>query len=149
MFSKINHLPIDCLPLTAAPGLRITHRNLSCIKTLNRVYYRIDRWKNWMDALTYCRNHCTDLISIRNQQEYNATFPLFVGNTSTWIGLYSDKKSSAGWSWANGDKFRYSQWRDKMVPKSGRLNCVVVKSMQSRSPNNPHLSYDSFNNCLK
>uniref|UniRef100_A0A4W3IPE4 C-type lectin domain-containing protein n=1 Tax=Callorhinchus milii TaxID=7868 RepID=A0A4W3IPE4_CALMI len=93
------------------------------IETPNRIYYRIDRWKNWTDALFYCRKHYTDLTSVQNQQEHEMIFPLFDSNTSTWIGLYNDKQSSDGWRWTNGDKLNYSQWRNKMSHnKSSWLN---------------------------
>uniref|UniRef100_A0A4W3HQT7 C-type lectin domain-containing protein n=1 Tax=Callorhinchus milii TaxID=7868 RepID=A0A4W3HQT7_CALMI len=99
------------------------------IETPIRVYYRIDRWKNWTEALIYCRNHCTDLISIQNQQEYDTTLPLFVGDTPMWIGLYSDKQYSAGWNWTNGDKFSYSHWKNKYsTDMHGWLNCVAVEA---------------------
>eukprot|EP00062_Callorhinchus_milii_P025513 gi/632986576/ref/XP_007910316.1/ PREDICTED: C-type mannose receptor 2-like [Callorhinchus milii] len=99
------------------------------IETPNRIYYRIDRWKNWTDALFYCRKHYTDLTSVQNQQEHEMIFPLFDSNTSTWIGLYNDKQSSDGWRWTNGDKLNYSQWRNKMSHnKSSWLNCVVAKA---------------------
>ncbi|XP_046723714.1 secretory phospholipase A2 receptor-like [Silurus meridionalis] len=57
----------------------------------------------WTEAQSYCREHYTDLPSVRNQTDNHRIFNL-TGGSAAWIGLYrtrlwSDKKESAYENW--------------------------------------------------
>ncbi|XP_038162418.1 putative C-type lectin domain family 20 member A [Cyprinodon tularosa] len=52
----------------------------------------------WKEAQTFCRNHHTDLATIRSKQE-NSAIRSFDG----WIGLYH-KNQKNGWKWSRGDR---------------------------------------------
>uniref|UniRef100_A0A669DBR3 C-type lectin domain-containing protein n=1 Tax=Oreochromis niloticus TaxID=8128 RepID=A0A669DBR3_ORENI len=60
--------------------------------------------KTWKDAQAFCREHHTDLVTIRNEKENN----IFSGEG--WIGLYRISKSRT-WQWSRGDEIaNYTNW---------------------------------------
>ncbi|XP_036418685.1 C-type mannose receptor 2-like [Colossoma macropomum] len=66
----------------------------------------ISEFKNWTEAQRYCREHHTDLASIRNQKE-NGRIASIVGLkvqlSFVWIGLYRTRI----WSDQSNSSFRY------------------------------------------
>ncbi|XP_076832308.1 macrophage mannose receptor 1-like [Brachyhypopomus gauderio] len=63
--------------------------------------------KNWTEAQNYCREHHTDLASIRNQDE-NSRIASIVGASFVWIGLYRTRT----WSDHSNSSFRYWKTED-------------------------------------
>ncbi|XP_055486625.1 C-type mannose receptor 2-like [Leucoraja erinacea] len=76
------------------------------ISSGDRMYYLIEEEKTWNKAWTYCRNHYTNLVSVRSAEEASIVAMLVHG--PQWIGLYTDGMS--GWMWTNGDRFGYAKW---------------------------------------
>ncbi|KAI4897507.1 hypothetical protein NFI96_029049 [Prochilodus magdalenae] len=81
-------------------------------------YVIVDQAMSWPDAQRYCRDHHTDLASVRNQAE---NLQLVQGE-NMWIGLYSDS-----WGWSDQDGSAFRPW----VPGQpnnygGDENCVVA-----------------------
>ncbi|XP_069775511.1 putative C-type lectin domain family 20 member A isoform X3 [Narcine bancroftii] len=72
----------------------------------DRTFFLIEEEKLWTKAWSYCRNHYTNLASVRNAEEASAVSQLASG--PGWIGLYTDGIS--GWAWTNGDPFGFSKW---------------------------------------
>ncbi|XP_078422391.1 putative C-type lectin domain family 20 member A [Cetorhinus maximus] len=72
----------------------------------NRVYFLIEDEKTWSKAWSHCRNHYTNLASVRNAQEAKIISSL--PHEPHWIGLYNDGLS--GWMWTNGDKYSFKKW---------------------------------------
>ncbi|MEQ2186413.1 hypothetical protein GOODEAATRI_028168, partial [Goodea atripinnis] len=59
---------------------------------------------NWTDAQRYCRQHYTDLASVRNLQE-NEQIRTMKPGVIAWIGLYRDT-----WKWSNGNLYLFHYW---------------------------------------
>ncbi|XP_051899494.1 macrophage mannose receptor 1-like [Pristis pectinata] len=76
------------------------------ITSRDRTYFLIEEEKTWNKAWSYCRNHYTNLASVRSAEEASLISVLVHG--PQWIGLYTDGMS--GWMWTNGDHFSYSKW---------------------------------------
>nr|XP_055035542.1 C-type mannose receptor 2-like [Misgurnus anguillicaudatus] len=69
--------------------------------------------KNWTEAQSYCREHHTDLVSIRNETENKRIRSLLQKNDYwVWIGLYRSP------SWSDQSNSTFSNWR------SGKPNNV-------------------------
>ncbi|XP_077077585.1 macrophage mannose receptor 1-like [Siphateles boraxobius] len=72
-------------------------------------YVWVYMFKNWTEAQSYCREHHTDLISIRNETE-NQKFQFlshYYHHGIVWIGLYrtrvwSDQSNSSSSNWTTG-----------------------------------------------
>lgn len=62
----------------------------------------ISEHKNWTEAQRYCREHHTDLVSIRNHKE-NRMIANMVGFNFAWIGIYRTRI----WSDQSNSSFRY------------------------------------------
>uniref|UniRef100_A0AAQ5XJ88 C-type lectin domain-containing protein n=1 Tax=Amphiprion ocellaris TaxID=80972 RepID=A0AAQ5XJ88_AMPOC len=60
--------------------------------------------KNWTDAQSYCRQHYTDLASVRNQAE-NDQLKTMSRKIRVWIGLYRGQ-----WKWSDGTPMSFRQW---------------------------------------
>uniref|UniRef100_A0AAY5F4F5 C-type lectin domain-containing protein n=1 Tax=Electrophorus electricus TaxID=8005 RepID=A0AAY5F4F5_ELEEL len=65
-------------------------------------------YKNWTEAQRYCREHHTDLASIKNQDE-NSRIASLVGQNFVWIGLHRTRT----WSDQSNSSFRY--WKTEHV----------------------------------
>ncbi|XP_033987759.1 uncharacterized protein LOC117483508 [Trematomus bernacchii] len=61
----------------------------------NATFVLINSLMTWTQAQSYCREHHTDLASVRNQTEHQQIFELFPGGNPYWIGLYRDS-----WKWS-------------------------------------------------
>uniref|UniRef100_A0A672GTQ8 C-type lectin domain-containing protein n=1 Tax=Salarias fasciatus TaxID=181472 RepID=A0A672GTQ8_SALFA len=58
-------------------------------------YIFVPEEKPWLEALTYCRKHHTDLVSIRNESVNDEVRSIVQSNS--WIGLYR-----LSWMWSDG-----------------------------------------------
>ncbi|XP_033981492.1 lectin BRA-3-like [Trematomus bernacchii] len=58
----------------------------------------------WTEAQSYCREHHTDLASVRNRAENQQLVELFPGG-AYWIGLYRDS-----WKWSDGSNSSFKYW---------------------------------------
>uniref|UniRef100_A0A8C1ZW35 C-type lectin domain-containing protein n=1 Tax=Cyprinus carpio TaxID=7962 RepID=A0A8C1ZW35_CYPCA len=68
-------------------------------------YVVIYHHKTWTEAQSYCREHHTDLISIRNETENYRVQSLISSNSGFWIGLYRTR------SWSDQSNSSFSNWR--------------------------------------
>ncbi|KAK2894317.1 hypothetical protein Q8A73_016801 [Channa argus] len=76
--------------------------------------------KSWTEAQKYCRQHHTDLASVRNQAE-NDQMKLMIHNQTTWIGLYRDL-----WKWSDGSSYSVNNWYSGGAPSATATNICVV-----------------------
>lgn len=78
--------------------------------------------KTWSEAQSYCREHYTDLASVRNRTE-NAQINKLAQNQIIWIGLYRDS-----WKWSDGSR---TSWMVPFIPP-GNINspCVYLNAGQ-------------------
>ncbi|XP_017347479.2 macrophage mannose receptor 1 [Ictalurus punctatus] len=78
-------------------------------------YILVYQSTNWTEAQKYCREHYTDLLSVRNDTENQRMRSLLHGHFSNvWIGLYrsrswSDKSNSSFSNWYIGQPGNYGQ----------------------------------------
>ncbi|XP_062372007.1 E-selectin-like [Sardina pilchardus] len=66
----------------------------------------INNTTTWSGAQNYCREHHTDLASVRNQRENERVQNLVPLGADAWIGLFRD-----AWKWSDGNKSTYSNWQ--------------------------------------
>lgn len=59
--------------------------------------------KSWRDAQSYCRDHYTDLASVRNQSESPQLKA--IATSTAWIGLYRNS-----WKWSDGSTLSFTNW---------------------------------------
>ncbi|XP_036419811.1 macrophage mannose receptor 1-like [Colossoma macropomum] len=80
---------------------------------------------NWTEAQTYCREHYTDLVSIRNETEHQEIIILLKSLTryimTAWIGLYRTR------SWSDKSNSSFSNWKPGQPDNLGqREYCIAV-----------------------
>ncbi|XP_058235871.1 C-type mannose receptor 2-like isoform X2 [Hemibagrus wyckioides] len=72
-------------------------------KTGNNSYIYISTTMSWAGAQAYCRQHYTDLVSIKDPTENSVIAAMVSGYT--WFGLYRD-----GWRWTDQTIFSTVSW---------------------------------------
>ncbi|MGH0182266.1 UNVERIFIED_CONTAM: hypothetical protein FKN15_008882 [Acipenser sinensis] len=85
-------------------------------------YTLIEELKTWTEAQQYCREHHTDLVSIKNASENEEIVKKAQGKPF-WIGLFNEP-----WKWSHqGDNYTFHNW-SKGEPNNGGgdENCVVM-----------------------
>ncbi|XP_058613434.1 macrophage mannose receptor 1-like [Onychostoma macrolepis] len=91
-------------------------------------YVYVSQYKNWTEAQSYCREHHTDLISIRNETENIKLQTLFRYYSSFWIGLYRTR------SWSDQSNSSFSNWRTGQPDNAGNSEyCTAVSFSYSGS----------------
>ncbi|MGH0163665.1 UNVERIFIED_CONTAM: hypothetical protein FKN15_047664 [Acipenser sinensis] len=98
----------------------------------------------WSEAQSYCREHYTDLVSIRSTQEVEKinTTVQDVQTERVWIGLFRNNTSQQ-WQWSNGDYFMYLNWENNAAYTD--LYAVVVGKQWLGRPS----SYSLYFICQK
>ena len=62
--------------------------------------------KNWTEAQRHCREHFTDLVTVRNEADNNKTRDMIIRPKKEWIGLYRDTQIY----WSDGSNYSFSSW---------------------------------------
>ncbi|KAI4875616.1 hypothetical protein NFI96_008198, partial [Prochilodus magdalenae] len=77
---------------------------------------------NWTEAQRYCREHHTDLVSVRSETENQKLKSLLQYNYNNfWIGLYRTR------SWSDGSNSTFSNWRPGQPDNAGQNeHCTAV-----------------------
>ncbi|XP_058865024.1 C-type mannose receptor 2-like isoform X1 [Acipenser ruthenus] len=85
-------------------------------------YTLIEVLKTWTEAQQYCREHHTDLVSIKDASE-NADLVKKAQGTPFWIGLFNEP-----WKWSHqGDNYTFHYWNTGQPDNwGGNENCVVM-----------------------
>ncbi|MBN3293406.1 MRC1 protein, partial [Polypterus senegalus] len=79
-----------------------------------REYYFVNTSLIWCDALTYCQNNYTNLVSIQSQNQSNQILSL-AQNTfqdAAWVGL--SRIDSQNWQWSDGSNVTYTNWEREL-----------------------------------
>ncbi|XP_030635244.1 macrophage mannose receptor 1-like [Chanos chanos] len=85
-------------------------------------YIVITETKTWREAQSYCREHHTDLVSVRNQTENNMIRSLIKDSSSAWIGMFMDS-----WKWSDQSKSSFRNWAPGQPDNNvGIENCAVM-----------------------
>ncbi|XP_059358621.1 C-type mannose receptor 2-like [Carassius carassius] len=84
--------------------------------------YLIQTYKNWTDAQSYCRQHYTDLPTIRNSAENDQIKKILLSGYYIWIGLFFDS-----WEWSDKWSRVFRHWAaDQPFLSSGSGNCIAM-----------------------
>ncbi|KAK1153205.1 snaclec coagulation factor IX/factor X-binding protein subunit B3-like, partial [Acipenser oxyrinchus oxyrinchus] len=87
-----------------------------CYKETSNItgrYTLIEQLKTWTEAQQYCREHHTDLVSIKNASE-NEDLVKKAQGKPFWIGLFNEP-----WKWSHqGDNYTFHNW-SKGEPNNG------------------------------
>ncbi|XP_034088391.1 putative C-type lectin domain family 20 member A [Gymnodraco acuticeps] len=86
----------------------------------NATFVLIESYMTWTDAQSYCREHHTDLASVRNLTENQQIVELVSGGFY-WIGLYRDS-----WKWSDGSNSSFKYWADYKPNYIALKVCVAV-----------------------
>ncbi|XP_058866937.1 macrophage mannose receptor 1-like isoform X2 [Acipenser ruthenus] len=91
-------------------------------------YTLIEEMKTWTEAQQYCREHHTDLVSIKSASE-NEDLVKKAQGKPFWIGLFNNL-----WKWSHqGDNYTFQNW-NTVEPNNmgGNENCVVLALRDSQ-----------------
>ncbi|XP_073725999.1 C-type mannose receptor 2-like [Misgurnus anguillicaudatus] len=79
---------------------------------------------SWRDAQTFCRQHHTDLISVRNQIENEQIQKIMNDKdiSEVWIGLFSDS-----WEWSDESDSTFRNWYSPQPDHAGSEDCTEVR----------------------
>ncbi|XP_050961458.1 C-type mannose receptor 2 isoform X1 [Labeo rohita] len=92
----------------------------------NTRYVLVDQIKTWNEAQSYCREHYTDLVSIRNRFENYRVRALFSYFYTLWIGLYRTR------SWSDQSNSSFSNWKTEQPDNAGNSEyCTAVSFSDS------------------
>ncbi|XP_041081668.1 putative C-type lectin domain family 20 member A [Polyodon spathula] len=85
-------------------------------------YTLIEEPKTWTAAQQYCREHHTDLVSIKNGSE-NEDLVKKAQGKPFWIGLFNEP-----WKWSRqGDNYTFHNWnREEPNNFEGKEKCVAI-----------------------
>ncbi|XP_037830333.1 macrophage mannose receptor 1-like [Kryptolebias marmoratus] len=75
------------------------------VKGPNSTFVLVNTYMNWTEAQSYCREHHTDLASVRNEAENQKVKELIPSTGINWIGLYRDT-----WKWVDGSSSSFRYW---------------------------------------
>ncbi|XP_033981455.1 type-2 ice-structuring protein-like [Trematomus bernacchii] len=75
----------------------------------------------WTEAQSYCREHHTDLASVRNPAESQLIVELSPVGYRAWIGLYRDS-----WKWSDGSNSSFKYWAEKEPNYRASKVCVAA-----------------------
>uniref|UniRef100_A0A8C7XM47 C-type lectin domain-containing protein n=1 Tax=Oryzias sinensis TaxID=183150 RepID=A0A8C7XM47_9TELE len=86
----------------------------------NVTFVHINTLMTWPVAQSYCREHYTDLASVRNSAENQKIMDLKPAGEDVWIGL-----AKTSWTWSNGSMTTFQYWSET-EPNDQTAACVVV-----------------------
>ncbi|XP_051729869.1 macrophage mannose receptor 1-like [Ctenopharyngodon idella] len=90
-------------------------------------YVRVETFKNWTDAQSYCRQHHIDLPTIHNAQELNQIKSIVPYYSWVWIGLFLDS-----WEWSDKWSLFFRYWAvGQPSQSSGSGDCVSMSRTNS------------------
>ncbi|XP_064795217.1 macrophage mannose receptor 1-like [Oncorhynchus masou masou] len=95
----------------------------------NLTYVLIQENKTWIDAQSYCRQHHTDLVSVRNQTENTEIEKkISLRGLPVWIGLFLDS-----WRWSDHSDSSFRNWWPGWLSTDQGYNCTLLHSNPSSS----------------
>ncbi|CAJ1076651.1 C-type mannose receptor 2-like [Xyrichtys novacula] len=92
-----------------------------CASVYPFICYNVNETKAWDKAQSYCREHYTDLATVRNGTEEEIYMTL--DSRQTWVGLYRTP-----WKWSDGSKYMFRHWKKTLTPKENQCVAVVFGS---------------------
>uniref|UniRef100_A0A3B3I8V2 C-type lectin domain-containing protein n=1 Tax=Oryzias latipes TaxID=8090 RepID=A0A3B3I8V2_ORYLA len=92
----------------------------SDVRGSNVTFVHINTLMTWPVAQSYCREHYTDLASVRNSAENRKIMDLKPAGEDVWIGL-----AKTSWTWSNGSTTTFQYWSET-EPNDQTAACVLV-----------------------
>ncbi|XP_075934248.1 putative C-type lectin domain family 20 member A isoform X2 [Anarhichas minor] len=89
------------------------------VRGLNETFVLINNTMTWTEAQSYCREHHTDLASVRNMVDNQKVQNLVPSGDHVWIGLFRD-----GWKWSDGSDSSFRNW--KTTPTGLSETCAAA-----------------------
>ena len=87
----------------------------------------VNTTKTWTEAQRHCREHYTDLVTVRNQADNDKIHNLMQHEGEVWIGLYRDPQIY----WSDGSGYSFSSWyQGDIVLGSMKVVCGVADLQQ-------------------
>uniref|UniRef100_W5L1F6 C-type lectin domain-containing protein n=1 Tax=Astyanax mexicanus TaxID=7994 RepID=W5L1F6_ASTMX len=84
-------------------------------------YIFINDKKTWSEAQSYCREHHTDLASVRNPTESQLIINATINNNHFWIGLFNDS-----WKWSDQSSSSFRYWNSTQPDNNNLTKCAAV-----------------------
>ncbi len=91
----------------------------------NQKYVFVNEPKSWRDAQTYCRQHHTELVSVRNEEENHQIQQLIPAGHFAYIGLFKDN-----YVWSDNSTSSFRNWDSAQPDESGE--CVAQQLRDSK-----------------
>ncbi|KAI7792227.1 hypothetical protein IRJ41_025976, partial [Triplophysa rosa] len=94
-----------------------------CYNDSSKAYIINTSSTTWRDAQSFCRQHHTDLINVRNQTDNQLIHNIIHDpHTSVWIGLFRDS-----WEWSDNIDSAFRYWNSgEPNDAGGSEDCTVV-----------------------
>ncbi|KAK9514704.1 hypothetical protein VZT92_025400 [Zoarces viviparus] len=89
------------------------------VRGLSETFVLITNRMTWTEAQSYCREHHTDLASVRNMVDNQKILNLVPSSYYVWIGLFRD-----GWKWSDGSDSSFRNW--KTAPQGLSNTCAAA-----------------------
>ncbi|XP_073726745.1 C-type mannose receptor 2-like [Misgurnus anguillicaudatus] len=96
-----------------------------CYNESSKGFIINDSSVSWRDAQIFCRQHHTDLISVRNQTENQQIQKIMNDKniSEVWIGLFSDS-----WEWSDESESGFRYWNSTQPDNTrGSEDCTLVR----------------------
>ncbi|KAA0718637.1 hypothetical protein E1301_Tti018829 [Triplophysa tibetana] len=91
-------------------------------------YIRIQLWKNWTDAQSYCRQYHTDLATVSSNEDTNQLNAVVGCWPWVWIGLFFDF-----WQWSDQWSLFFRNWAAEYTSQTSAFgNCVAMSTISGK-----------------
>ncbi|RVE71013.1 hypothetical protein OJAV_G00070500 [Oryzias javanicus] len=85
----------------------------------NTTFVPVDISMTWIEAQSYCREHYTDLASVRNMEENQKIMAIKPVGGQVWLGLHT-----GSWAWSSGSTAVFRNWAEGKPDDTG--DCAVA-----------------------
>uniref|UniRef100_A0A8C7ZJ04 C-type lectin domain-containing protein n=1 Tax=Oryzias sinensis TaxID=183150 RepID=A0A8C7ZJ04_9TELE len=99
--------------------LTISDKPCFLFSGLSAAFVYIDKSMTWSEAQIYCREHYSDLASVRNMKDNEEITKLILNRRNVWIGLFRDS-----WKWSDGSSLSFKYW-SRSEPNGPTENCAA------------------------
>ncbi|XP_051041704.1 putative C-type lectin domain family 20 member A [Phodopus roborovskii] len=104
------------------------------VKIGEQTFIRIKQTMSWLSALTYCRNHYTDLADLQKvtDEQGKETLQSITNDVDAWIGLYFDVKVN-NLTWSSNLGSSIPEWLQR-IPVFGQGLCAGLRIFSNSPP---------------
>ncbi|XP_052055886.1 putative C-type lectin domain family 20 member A [Apodemus sylvaticus] len=104
------------------------------VKIGQQTFIRIKQTMTWPSALTYCRNHYTDLADLQNVTDKDKeTLKSIINDDDAWIGLYFNVKIN-NLTWSSDQGSSIPEWLQEDMPMFGQGLCAGLRTFANHPP---------------